>query len=65
MDLSIQMRVMYNAKHRYAVCLNFEDKLLNSLNKIVLEAKASVCTTVKKNLLLYCCKFLTFVFLSL
>ena len=47
------MRVIYNVKHRYAICLKFGDKFLIPLTKLVLEAKASICSTIKENLLLY------------
>ena len=46
------MRLMYNAKHCHAICLKFVDKFLPSLTKLVLEAKASMCSTLKENLLL-------------
>ena len=49
MDLSIGMRVTYNVKHRYAICLKFGDELLISLTKIVLEANVSVCSIKKKS----------------
>ena len=55
------MRVMYNVKHRYAIRLKCGDKFLTALTKLVLEAKANICCTRKKNLLLYCHKFLAFV----
>ena len=61
MDLSIQINISYNAKHRYAIRLKFGDKFLTSLIKLVLEAKASICSTIKENLLLYCHKFSAFV----
>ena len=61
MDLSIRIRVMYNVKHRYAICLKFGDKFLTSITKLLLEAKASVYFTIKENLLLYCLMFLSFV----
>ena len=53
MDLSIRMRIIYNAKHRDAAPLKFGDKILTSLTKLVLEAKASVCSMIKEKLLLY------------
>ena len=61
MDLSIRMRVMYNAKHRYGIRLKFGDKFLTSLTKSVLKAKASTYFTIEENLLLYYRKFPTFV----
>ena len=60
MDLSIRMRVIYDVKYSYAILLKFGDKFLTSLTKLVLEAKASICSTIKENLLLYC-KFSAFV----
>ena len=41
------MRVMYNVKNCYAIRLEFGDKLLTSVIKLVLEAKAKVCSTIK------------------
>ena len=55
------MRVIYNVKRRYAIRLKFEDKFLTFLTKLVLEPKASICSTIKENLLLYCRKFSAFV----
>ena len=60
MDLSIRMRVIYNVKHRYEIRLKFGDKFLTSLTKAVLEVKASISSTVKESLLLYCPKFSAF-----
>ena len=48
MDLSIQMRIMYNVKHRYTIHLKFGDKFSTSLNKLVLQAKAGIGSTAKK-----------------
>ena len=61
MDLTIRMRVFYNVKHRYEICLKFGDKFLTSVTKIVLEAKVSIYFTIKESLLLYCRKFSAFV----
>ena len=55
------MRVMYNVKRCYTIRLKFGDKFLTSLTKLVLEAKASIYSTIKENLLLYCRKFSAFV----
>ena len=55
------MRVIYYLKHRYAIRLKFEDKFLTSLAKLILEVKASICSTIKENLLSYCRKFSAFV----
>ena len=46
------MRVIYNVKHRYAIRLKFGNKSLTSLTKLELKAIASICSTIKENLLL-------------
>ena len=61
MDLPYRMGIICNVKHCYAIRLNSGDKFLTSLTKLVLEAKASVCSTIKENLLLYCRKFSVFI----
>ena len=61
MDLPIQMRITYNVKHRYVVRLKIGNKFLTFLNKLVLEEKAGICSTIKENLLLYYRKFLVFI----
>ena len=57
------MRNIYNVKLRYAICWKFADKFLTSLTKLVVKVRASICSTIKENLLLYCGKILTFVVL--
>ena len=57
MDLSIRIRIIYNAKHRY-IRLKFGDEFLT---KLVLEGKASIYSTIPEKLLLYCHKFSVFV----
>ena len=61
MDLSIRMIIIFNVKHRHAIRLKFGDKFLTSLNELVFQLKASICSTIKENLLLYCRKFSAFV----
>ena len=59
MDLPFRMRTIYNVKHRYAIWLKF-GVILISPAKLVLETKTSICSTIKENQLLYCCKFSAF-----
>ena len=60
MDLFIRMRIIYNVT--YVIRLKFKDKSLTFLTKLVLEGKASICSTINENLLLYWRKFLAFIF---
>ena len=55
------MRIIYIVRHWYAIALKFGDEFLTFLTKLVLEGKASFCSTIKENLLLYCRKFSVFV----
>ena len=61
MDLGIRISIIYNAKHRNVIRLKFGVKFLTFLTKLVLEGKASTCSTTKENLLLSCRKFSAFV----
>ena len=54
------MRIIYNVKHRYVIRMKFGDKFLTFLTNLVLETKASICSTIKENMLLYCRKFSAF-----
>ena len=54
------MRIFNNSRYCHTICLKFEDLFFFSLAKLVLEAKASICSTIKENLLLYCHKLLVF-----
>ena len=51
------MRIFIDVKHCHAICLKFGETF-TCLTMLVLETKASICSLVKENLLLYCCKFL-------
>ena len=57
MDLPIPMRIIYNAKYRYAIRLKFGGKFLISLTKLVLQAKASISSTITENIFSYCRMF--------
>ena len=59
------MRIIYSVKHIHAIRLKCRNKFLTFLSKLVLEGKASIYSTIKENLLLYCREFLAFVVLSL
>ena len=61
MVLPIQMKGICNLKHRYAFRLKLGGKFLTSLTKLVLEAKVSICSTIRDILLLYSYKFSVFV----
>ena len=55
------MKVIYNVKHGYEICLKFGGKISTPLTKLALRAKASICSTMKEKLSLYRRKFSAFV----
>ena len=61
MDVPIRMRTISNVTHCYAISLKSGDKFLYYLIKVTLKEKASICYTIKENLLLSGRKFPTFV----
>ena len=60
MNLTIQMRIFNNVKHCQATCSKFGDKFF-TLTMLGCESKASICSAIKDNLILYCQKFLAFI----
>ena len=60
MDLTIKMRIFNSVKHCHAICLTFGGKLFTSLTMLGFEAKASICSVIKENLILYCRNFSAF-----
>ena len=55
------MKRFNNVKHRDVIYLKFGDRFLNSVTMLGLESKSSISSTIKENLLLYCCMFPAFV----
>ena len=46
MELPVGMRIIYDVKHCHATRLKFGDTSLTSLTKLVIEAKANICTII-------------------
>ena len=61
MNLTIHMIIFNNLKYRDAICLKIRDRFFTSQALLELELKASISSTIKENLLLYCRKFSSFV----
>ena len=54
MDLLIRMIIIYNVTRRYAIHLKFGGKFLTSLTKLTSQARANICRTIKRSVLLHC-----------
>ena len=48
MDLHIVMKTLNNSKYHHAIFLKFGDLFFTSLTKLVIEAKTSIFSTIKK-----------------
>ena len=53
-DLLIRMIIIYNVTRRYAIRLKFGGKFLTSLTKLTSQARANICCTIKRSVLLHC-----------
>ena len=60
-DLTIQIKIFNNKKHCQTICMKFGNKFLTSLTILGCKAKASTCSIIRENLILYCCKLSRFV----
>ena len=63
MDLSIRKRTINNSKLCRTFCLKFGHLSFTSLTNLLLQATVGICSTIKENLLSYCCEFLVFAIL--
>ena len=61
MDLTIRIKISNNVKYGYAICLKFGRIFVAFLNMLGPQGNTSICTTIKKNLLLYFRKFSAFI----
>ena len=60
MDLTIYMKIFKNVKHCHAICLKFGDNFFTYPAMLGLEAKTSICSSIKENGISYCRKFSAF-----
>ena len=57
MDLPVRIIINYNVTRRYTIRLKFAGKLLTSLTKLMPQARAKICCTIKRSVLLHCRNF--------
>ena len=57
--------IFHDVKHCYVICLKIVGTFLTCLMELLLEVEATVCSTIKEDLLPYCRKFLSFDILAI